>query len=66
MASLREVHEWKQTRKGLVISGVVEAVLAYVFASWAIDSGNWLVYLVTFVLIIGALQSLIKAVLRNR
>lgn len=53
--------EWKQTRQGLLISGAIEAVLAYGFASWAIDSGSAWHYLLALVFLAGAIVSLAKA-----
>lgn len=53
--------EWKQTRQGLLISGVIEAVLALGFASWAIDSGSAWHYLLTVVFLAGAIVSFAKA-----
>jgi hypothetical protein len=52
---------WKQTRAGLLVTGLVELALAYGFGSWAIDSGSWWHYLLTFVFFAGAVQSFVRA-----
>jgi apolipoprotein N-acyltransferase len=57
---LRTLHKWKQTRKGLLIAAVVELILAYGFASWAIDSGNLWLYLLALILVAGSLRNLLK------
>jgi hypothetical protein len=41
---------------------LVELLLAYGAASWAIDSGNMLLYVATIILVIGGLQNLVKLV----
>ena len=55
-----ELHNWHQTRTGLLGFAIVELLLAYGAASWAIDSGNLLLYLATIILLVGGLQNLIK------
>jgi uncharacterized membrane protein HdeD (DUF308 family) len=57
-----KLDKWHKTRKGLLSFGVVELVLAYLFASWAIDSANYFAYLLTIIFTIGAIQNLIKLV----
>jgi hypothetical protein len=53
---------WKQTRKGLLISGVMEAILFYVFASLAIDSGSLWHYALAIIFLVGAGISFVKAI----
>ena len=53
--------KWKKTRRGLVVSGVVELVLAYLAGSWAIDSGSKMAYFITLILLIGVVQSFVRA-----
>jgi hypothetical protein len=57
---VKTLDKWHKTRTGLLIFALVELLLAYGAASWAIDSGNLLLYLATIVLLIGGLQNLIK------
>lgn len=45
----------------LVILGVLALGLAYVFASWAIDSGSLLDYSITFLLIVVGVRDLVVA-----
>jgi branched-subunit amino acid transport protein AzlD len=59
---LETLHEWKQTRKGLLTVGVLELLIAYGFASWAIDSGSLWLYLLTAIFLVGALQNLFKLI----
>jgi hypothetical protein len=47
-----------KTKRGLAAFGVVELVLAYGAGSWAINSGNLFVYLLTLGLFIGSLHNL--------
>jgi uncharacterized membrane protein HdeD (DUF308 family) len=47
--------------------GLLSLVIAYVFASWAIDSGSLLDYAITLLLIVVGLQQLAAAIAkRNR
>lgn len=62
MATFNNFLEWKQTRKGLLISGLAEAVLAYVFASLAISSGSGWHYLLAFIFLTGTIISFVKAI----
>jgi hypothetical protein len=57
---IRQLKAWHNTRVGLLVFAIAELLLAYGAASWAIDSGNLLLYLATIVLLIGGLQNLIK------
>jgi len=62
--NLKAIDKWHKTRAGLLAFALVELLLAYAAASWAIDSGNLLVYLLTIVLLIGSLQNFIKLLSR--
>lgn len=62
MRSLSKVHAWKQSRTGLLITGTLELVLAYIFGSLALDSGSFWHYLLALVFFIGAVQSFFKAI----
>ena len=57
---LQTIDRWHKTQVGYLIFAIVELGLAYGAASWAIDSGNLLLYLATIILLIGGLQDLIK------
>ena len=57
---LRQIDRIHQSKQGLLFFALVEAGLAYVFASWAIDSGSLFQWIVAIVLGIGVLQNLAK------
>jgi uncharacterized membrane protein YidH (DUF202 family) len=50
---------WQRTRQGLVVSLTFDVCLAYLFASWAIDSGSLFDYTITFLLAVLIVQDLI-------
>ncbi len=54
------VQRWHKTKSGLICFGLAELLLAYVFASFAINNGSLWFYLVTLILVVGALQNLFK------
>lgn len=59
---MNALDKWHKTRIGFLVFGLVELLLAYGAASWAIDNGNVLLYLATFILLIGGVQNLIKLI----
>jgi hypothetical protein len=62
MEGINRFLTWKQTRLGLVVSGVVEAALFYLFASLAIDSGSGWDYLLAIIFLLGTIVSFVKAI----
>ena len=58
----KRLDKWHKTSTGLVVFGLVELLLAYGFASLAIDRGDIVYYLLTLFLLIGFLQNLIKLI----
>lgn len=62
MGEVNKIHAWKQTRKGQIITGLTEGLLAYLFASKAIDSGSWWQYLLAVIFIVGTIQNFVRAV----
>jgi hypothetical protein len=60
---VKALDKWHKTRVGLLTFGLVELLLAYGAASWAVDSGNFLVYAATIILLVGGLQNLTKLVI---
>ncbi len=70
MSWFRRLEQWHQTKQGLAAFGLAELVLAYVFASWAIDTGSLLDWFLAIVLFVGAIQNLVrllgKVVFRGR
>lgn len=59
---LNKLDTWHKTRQGYLTFGALELVLAYIFASWAIDSGNLIDYALAVILFVGALQNFVKFV----
>ena len=51
-----------KTRRGLVIFGLVEAVLLYIFGSIAIDTANMFAYAAAIILFMGATINIANAV----
>jgi hypothetical protein len=54
-----------EKRPVLAVSGVISLILAYVFASLAIDSGSLLDYAITFLLIFVGIRDLSAALFRK-
>ncbi len=52
--------KWHQTKTGLLVFGLAELALAYLFAVWAIDSGSLLDWFLTTVLLAGFVQNLVR------
>jgi hypothetical protein len=59
---MKSLHQWHQTRLGLLFFGLVELAIAYGFASLAIDRGNFLWYLLMLIFLVGALRNLFKLI----
>jgi hypothetical protein len=57
MSLVTAAHNWHQTKQGLLVFGLAELALGYVFVSWAIDSGSLIDWFLTIVLVVGALQN---------
>jgi hypothetical protein len=49
-----------------MVFGVVELLLAYGAAAWAIDNGNILLYIATLVLLIGGVYNLSRMLRRPK
>ena len=58
--SWQALDKFHKTRLGYIVFGLGELALAYGAASWAIDSGNILLYVATIILVFGGLQNLSK------
>lgn len=59
---MKSLHKWHQTKRGLLVFGLIELAIAYGFASLAIDSGSLWWYLLTLIFFVGALQNLFKLI----
>ena len=55
-----------RTSAGCIVFGLGELALAYVFASWAIDSGSLIDWFLAIVLLVGGVQNLIKLIVRQK
>lgn len=55
-----QLNRGRKMRLGLLIRALIELGLAYGAVSWAIDSGNLLLYLATIILLYGTLYNFIK------
>jgi hypothetical protein len=61
---MQGIDRFHKTKAGLLLFGLVELAAAYGAASWAIDSGNLLLYAATVVLLIGGVMNLAKLIWR--
>jgi len=52
----------KRTPLGAGLSSIGEGALAYIAASWAIDSGSLWAYLFAIIFTIGSIKNLVQAV----
>jgi uncharacterized membrane protein HdeD (DUF308 family) len=57
---LKDIYNWRQTKKGSLTFGVLSLVLAYILLSFAIDTGSILQYLLAVVLVITGVQDLFR------
>lgn len=60
MTILNRLDAWHQTKAGLLVFGLVELAGAYIFASWAINSGSLLDYFLAIMLLVGFIQNFVK------
>ena len=60
-----KVKTFFEKRSVLAVSGVLALILAYVFASWAIDSGSLLDYAMTLLLVFVGIRDLSVAALKR-
>ena len=52
----------QESRKTVLAGAILFLVTAYIVGSKAIDTGSWLVYFATFLLVIGALRAIIRSI----
>lgn len=60
--NLERLDKFHKTRPGHLVFGLIELLMAYGFASWAIDTGNLLWWIATAFLLLGVAQNFIQAV----
>jgi len=59
---IEQLDKWHKTRLGLLVFGLAELVVAYGFASLAIDHGNLWWYLLALIFLFGGLRNLFKLI----
>lgn len=62
--TLAQLKTWHDSKKGLLIFGLAELLIAYAIASRAIHTGSLWQYFFTFVFLLGAAQNLFRLVLK--
>jgi hypothetical protein len=56
-----QIDKFHKTRKGRITFGLAELVVAYLFISLAINSGQMWQYLIAVILVVGAINNLIRS-----
>lgn len=64
--NLQGVNKFHKTRLGYLVFGLVELGLAYIFALWALDSGNLLEWLLALILFVGFLQNIARMAVHKK
>ncbi|HZL08287.1 MAG TPA: hypothetical protein VFC50_03775 [Candidatus Dormibacteraeota bacterium] len=59
---IKQLDKWHKTKSGLLVFFLVELLIAYGFASLAINRGNLWYYLLTLVFLVGSLQNFFKLI----
>jgi hypothetical protein len=59
---IEKLDAWHKTKTGLLVFGLLELLIAYIFISLAIDRGNLLYYLLTLLFLFGGLQNFVKLI----
>lgn len=57
---MQQVEKWHETKPGHFVFGLVELAIAYGFASWAIDNGSLLLYVLTIIFLVGGIRNWIR------
>jgi len=57
---VNRLDKWHKTKSGLLVFCLVELLITYGLASWAINTGNLWYYLLTLVFLVGTLQNLFR------
>jgi hypothetical protein len=61
---MKQLHNWHQTKVGLLTFLVIEVALIYIFGSLSISRGNLWYYLLTLLFVVGAIQNLVKFIMK--
>lgn len=59
---IKQLDKWHQTKTGLLVFALAELLIAYGFASLAIDRGDLWYYLLTLIFLVGSLQNFFKLI----
>ncbi len=57
-----KLHKWHQTKRGLIIFGLIELLAAYLMGSRAIDTGSLIEYFLAVLFFVGAIHNFIRLV----
>jgi len=60
--NMQKLDEFHKTRPGYLVFGLIELAMAYGFADWALADGSIWWWIVSFLLLFGALQNLVHSV----
>jgi len=63
---LQKLDDFHKTRPGYAVFGVIELLMAYGFADWALDNGGWWLWVITIFLLVGSLQNFFHAIWRSK
>ncbi|HUB94097.1 MAG TPA: hypothetical protein VMB52_06360 [Verrucomicrobiae bacterium] len=67
MIGLRGVDKFhRTTRAGHLLFGLIELLVAFLFARWAVPSGDWWEWLLALMFLVGSLQNLVRMVLGSK
>lgn len=66
MKASERLKTWSQTRTFRIIFGLIALVLAYVFASLALNSGNLLDYVITLLFVFIGFRELVAGILKRK
>lgn len=61
--TLNQLHKFHGSRSGKIFFAAAELLLAYAVFSYAIDTGNLLLYLLFLLLFIGVVKNLVGSIL---
>ena len=64
--NFRKLDTFHKTRTGYIVFGLVELAMCYGFVDWALDTGNLLWWAAAIILLVVALQDLIRAIGRPK
>lgn len=59
--TISDIDKFHKTRKGKLVFGVSELIIAYLFVSLAIDSGSLWQYTAAILMFIGGLNNLVRS-----